>query len=91
MSDDKEMVFVGRRDGEIVGFWRGRPTMMDVPAGKRTQDADLVFEEMPADHADVVAFVTRPPPAPKAGAVETRVAALEAKFADLEAARAVKP
>lgn len=51
-----ETVFVGRRNGVVVGLWSGRPVMMDVPVEKRTQDYDLTFEELPDSHPEVIAF-----------------------------------
>lgn len=98
MSDDKHIVFVGRRGGAIIGTWSTRPVMMDIEPRKRTQDADVQFEALPEDHNDVVAFRNRPPPAfdpvkaRTAGAVDpgARLAALEAEVTALKAARGPK-
>jgi hypothetical protein len=66
MSDEKAMVYVGRRAGAIIGTRRTRPTMMDVPSDERAQDSDIVFEALSGDHLEVVAFAARPmPPAGK--------------------------
>ena len=66
-------MYVGRRlDGSIYGTWTVRqPDDADHPG----------MEEVPDDHPDVVAFVNRPRPKPvdKIAALESRIAALEAK------------
>jgi len=85
MSGRTKTVFVGRRGGEIVGVWSERPAMLGLPRETRTQDADLVFEEVAADRTDVVAFAARPAPVPEASDIERRVAALEVEVAALKA------
>ena len=57
MSGEQATVWAGRRAGMIVAQWSQRPAMAGVPVEKRTQDQDLEFEELPDDHADVVAFM----------------------------------
>lgn len=61
-------MFVGRRpDGSVYGMWTCRQ-----PEDEHHPN----IEELPDDHADVVAFMTRP--SPQAGkSLEERVAALE--------------
>lgn len=88
MGDDKATVFVGKRAGGIVGIWDRRPATMDVEAGKRAQDDDLEFEELPATHADVVAFSGRLPPRLSGKSTEQRLAELEAEVAALKRGRA---
>ena len=85
-----ETVFVGRRAGAVVGVWRARPTMMDVPADKRSQDKDIVFEEISGEHSDVVTFAARPMPVPRPSAIEMRLAALESDVAAAKSAQVVK-
>lgn len=68
-------MFVARRqDGSIYGTWTVR------------QNSDQ--EELPDDHADVVAFRERPMPTPSPSPMEQRLAALETEVAALKAARA---
>lgn len=79
-------VFIGRRGGVVIGRWSQRPTMMNVPTEKRTQDADVSFEEVDESHADVVQFAAdqaerlkpKPKPDPRLKALEDRIIALEA-------------
>lgn len=68
-------MFVARRqDGSIYGTWTVR------------QWSDQ--EELPDDHADVVAFRERPMPPAAPSPVELRLATLETEVAALKAVRA---
>ena len=66
-------MFIGRRpDDSIYGMWVSRQ-----PNDEHHQG----MEELPDEHADVVAFVNRPlhKAVDKIAAIETRLSALEAK------------
>lgn len=64
-------MYIGRRpDGSIYGTWTQR----------QPEDADHPgMEEVPDDHPEVIAFVTRQRPGGQRKTVEERLAALEAK------------
>ena len=64
-------MFVGRRsDSTIYGAW----------TSEQPQDADHPgMEQLPDEHPEVVAFLTRDTARPKSPTLEERVAALEAR------------
>lgn len=83
MEQNNDVVYIGRRGGTVVGFWRQRPVAMDVKKEDRVQDEDIDFEEVPYDAPEVEAFLTRPI-APRARTVEEKLAAVGLTVAELK-------